>query len=85
LHSATVGEIECKVYSLDASTPTFTVTTPSNRNTGTASRLIGFGQLMSNSQTTTFWMDGMAGSDTGWIGPAATPPTGQLMTLLGIG
>lgn len=73
--SATVGQIELKIYlTPDSTTPTETVTSAANLNTrGDDIKLAIFG-LPTSVASADFYMDDLAVQDTGYIGPAITTP-----------
>jgi hypothetical protein len=78
LISATVGEMTIRMYNAAGSlveekahTGNGSLDTLSGTESG--ADLVGFGQLTSNTSATTWWMDDLAVSDAGWIGPATTP------------
>lgn len=71
LHSATVGQIEAKLYTLDNTSPITdgTVSSPATRNTGTNSEEAVFGNSNFNAQTLEFWIDDLQINTDGWPGP----------------
>lgn len=73
--SATVGQIELKIYlSPDSNTATETLTSAANLNTrGDDIKLAIFG-LPTSVASADFYMDDLAVQDTGYIGPATTTP-----------
>lgn len=79
VHSATVGQIEAKLFNDPASTsPSETVSSPATWNTGTATTLYVFG-AKAEGGTSGFavWMDAIVGGATTWPGPL--PTTGQVL------
>lgn len=71
--SATVGQIEARIYSADSTTAITngTVSSPATRNTGTAIDEVAFGNTTFNTQAVTMWMDDLQVNGTGWPGPAS--------------
>lgn len=78
--SATVGQIEARLYLADATSPITngTVSSAATRNTGTAIDEVAFGNTTFNAQTVQMWIDDLQLNGTGWPGPA----TGGIQTLL---
>lgn len=78
LHSATVGQLEAKIFQADSTSPITngTVSSPASRNTGASADAIRFGQstgvVLSGWSA---WMDSLQANTTGWPGPATTPPS----------
>lgn len=70
--SATVGQIEARMYQLDNGSPITngTVSSPASRNTGTALDECAYGNTTFNSQTVEMWLDDLQVNNTGWPGPA---------------
>ena len=68
--SATVGQIECKIFttSADAVTPDETQTTTAVQNTGGTINRLQFGNPTSG-VSFTHWMDELGASDTAYLGP----------------
>jgi len=71
VHSATVGQIEGKLFSNpDSSTPTETATSAANLNTGTQGDRFGVGPQANSSGTDTFWSDNVIGGAAAYPGSA---------------
>lgn len=75
--SATVGQIECKMFltnPITSTTPDETFATPATANTLTQVTAYRFGRVESGSVATgDYWMDDPAVDDTGYIGPYVSP------------
>lgn len=81
--SATVGQVECKVFnSPNSTTPTDTKTSGAALNTTGSMGLYSYGVVVSTTNITAFWMDDLGLSSTGYIGPV--PTAGGLLPASGI-
>lgn len=71
IHSATVGQIECKLFNTaDSSTPSETITSPATWDTNTDADRIQFGYVSAEANFT-YWMDNIIGNATSYPGPVA--------------
>jgi hypothetical protein len=74
IHSATVGQWEVRLFNdPDSSTPTGTLSTAANRNTGASLASAAFGASGGGSGGVN-WMDNIIAAATDWPGPAPVPP-----------
>lgn len=75
IHSATVGQIEVKLFnSAESTTPTETLTSPASLNTGASAGGIFFGTFNSVSNCI-FWMDDVVANATAYPGPVVASPS----------
>jgi hypothetical protein len=84
LTSATVGQVEVKLFNTpDSTTPTETITSSANLNTGANMNTYRFGNTVSAANMGPFWMDDLGLSTTGYIGPVVAG--GSNLMSMGIG
>lgn len=73
IHSATVGQIEVKLFNTaDSTTPTETLTSAANKNTGANADTFQIGNPDGIGIAVTYWMDNVVGNATSYPGPATT-------------
>lgn len=84
IHSATVGQIEVKLFNNpDSSTPDETITSPASWNTLASVNGAQFGSY-SGASGITLWMDAVVANATSYPGPIVTA-SGTTRSLLGVG
>lgn len=77
VQSATVGQLEVKVFATADSTTATSTNTATNQNTfGTTIAYVGFGSNWdTKANVTAFWMDDLGIDTAAYLGPASTPAT----------
>jgi hypothetical protein len=76
IHSATVGQVELKLFNdADSTTPTETLTGSSNYNTGTAAGGVHIGSVGNLPDGFIYWIDDIIVNATSYPGPVVVPST----------
>ena len=81
LCNATTGIAEAKMFNLDDSSPIETIT-KSSANTLTQVTQVHIGQFAALASGSDFWLDDMLINNTGYPGPAGTPPVAPVLRVI---
>jgi hypothetical protein len=86
IHSATVGQGEVKLFnSPDSATPTETVTSAADKNTGANTSNVGFGLSEGSVFTGPIWLDNIVAGATSYPGPVVTATANLAPVIYGRG
>ena len=72
VHSATVGQVEAKIFAGDSTTATGTFSSTANKNTSTSGDKIRFGQVSAGGSGLSIWMDDIVAGATSFPGPVSS-------------